>query len=69
MAALLLALLFLTQPNGNRLTLAVANYVASFTAPAGVCPPGAPTVVNTMGGTFCVRESAEEVTNKLKELP
>jgi hypothetical protein len=68
-AVLCVALLFLTQGNGNTVTIAASNYVASSTAPAKVCPPNAPTVVNTMSATFCVRETPEEIVKQLKQLP
>ncbi len=67
MKAVLLALVFLqfTGPNGNPIW--VASSQVSYVTPAayGLCWSPAITVISTLSGNVCVRETTDEVIKQL----
>jgi hypothetical protein len=64
MKHVLLALLMLTAPNGGPVYVPSANVTAVTTANG--CDTRSRTVVWTMNGTFCVRETSEQVAHLME---
>lgn len=66
-AAILAGFVLFTGPNGGKVWIVPGQVVAVLPAPDGSCAKGGNTVVDTLAGTICVRESAADVVEKMSK--
>jgi hypothetical protein len=64
--ALLIALLYLTSPNGSPIWIVASNVEAVRSPVSGECSKCAHAVVVTAGGSFAVKETPQAVAKQLE---